>query len=154
MGWEDDSKPSANDNTSVSASITRRGASYSGNSVDTEPAGWSYDLSTDKGRKDWFTLNVPDNITKGRMDGHHFTCRWDGKFHPSLPVVSPNSYCQYCRYKFKHILDDAERAQNKGMNENKSRIERCITCKVNLCWSCRLEWHDHGVNKLGRMLAK
>ena len=105
MGWEDDSKPSANDNTSVSASTTCRGASYSGFLVDTDSAGWSYDLSTDKGRKDWFTLNVPDNITKGRMDGNHFSCRWDGKFHPSLPVVSPNSYCQYCRYKFKHIYE-------------------------------------------------
>ena len=152
MGWETDAKSSGNDG-SVSASTTRRGSSYSCQSQ-VSAQEWNYDLTTKQGREDWFSLNPPDNITKSRMRGTHFSCRMDGKFHPFIPAISETNYCQYCRYKYQHVLTETQQAQNKTMKANKSRIERCVTCKVNLCWSCRLEWHGQGLGELGRKLAR
>ena len=125
---------------SVSASTTRQGLSYSCQ-TEVSAQGWNYDLTTKKGREDWFLLNPPDNnnITKSRMSGTYFSCRWDGKFHPFfIPAISETNYCQYCRYKYQHVLTETQQTQNRTMKANKSRIERCVTCKVNLCWSCRL----------------
>lgn len=142
LGWESDSKPSANDcaDSSVAASSTRGGASYSGYSVASVQDEF-YDISTThEGREDWFSLNGSQRITKNRMDSNFFSKRHDGKFHPSIPTTSHNAYCQYCKYK--------------SSKEYKKRIERCLICDVNLCWSCRLEWHGHDLGAVNRMLSK
>ena len=91
VGWASPADE-ATGNTSVSGSaVTRRGSYYS--SVASQPENY-FDLTTEDGREEFLNLVMPVSLTKKRMEGAHFSCRFDGQFHPSMPVKLIDAYCQ------------------------------------------------------------
>ena len=155
MGWFETMNPDDNDDTdnndeSVATGTTRRGSVFTSQTTNANARGSFYDFSTDEGREEWFDFNKPDSITKQRMANGHFNKRWDGKMHPDLPTSSENAYCQYCRYRHTHLMTAVEKQHTKQMFNNRARISRCLTCKVNLCWSCKLEWHGISLEGLSQ----
>jgi len=138
-------------NPSVARSNTRRGSDYSSS----QPNENFYDLTAKEGRQDFFHFNRPEKMIPQRMESNYFSMRWDGKIHPSLPIPTTkyNSYCQYCKYKWTNYVPDAMKQECKYMNDNRKGIERCLTCKVNFCWSCRMEWHGQDIEKVTRKLS-
>eukprot|EP00804_Cyclotella_cryptica_P031199 CCRYP_019402-RA/>CCRYP_019402-RA protein AED:0.17 eAED:0.17 QI:0/0.5/0.33/0.66/0/0.33/3/1545/202 len=128
VGWV--SSPTVEDtgNNSISAgsAVTRRGLSYSSVASSSRASQAQdgpqhlFDLTTEDGREEFFHLVAPMSLTKKRMGGAYFSCRFDGQFHHSLPVKQIEAYCQYCRYKFTYQMTERERANNPGMKKNRS----------------------------------
>ena len=106
-----------------------------------------------KGREEWFEENKTTSLTKVRLDSDFFAVRFNGQFHPTMPTVDTASYCQFCRYKFTNCLNPAQRQKSKWMYNHRASISRCLTCNVNLCWGCNLEWHGYDYDRLARMLT-
>jgi hypothetical protein len=143
VGWASPAAE-ATENTSVSGSaVTRRGSSYS--SVASQPEHF-LDLTTEDGRKEFLNLVTPVSLTKKRMEGTYFSCRFDGQFHPSMSVKLIDAYCQNCRYKL-------ERTKNPGMKKNRFTIPRCLTCRVSLCWECCNTWHGLHTDSLNAFVS-
>ena len=161
VGWV--SSPTVEDtgNNSISAgsAVTCRGSAYSSvasssrASQEQEVPQHLFDLTTEDGREEFFHFVAPMSLTKKRMDGAYFSCRFDGQFHPSLPVKQIEAYCQYCRYKFTYQMTERERANNPGMKKNRYGIQRCLTCRVNLCWECRNTWHGLQMSSLNAFVS-
>jgi hypothetical protein len=57
--------------------------------------------------------NLPKEFAKHRRDG---------RFHPSFPTLMENDYCQYCCYKYNHLINIDEVSRNVWMKKNRSRI--------------------------------
>jgi hypothetical protein len=159
--WETDRNrnPTASANASVAASTsaaartTRQGSTVTIDSTaSVATSSTFYDLTTKEGREDWFCCNKPYQMNKTRMEGNFFSRRWDGQFHPSMPCVTYNAYCQYCKWKFNNVVPDCVKDLCKY--KNRKDISRCLTCNVNLCWSCQLEWHNMSLNKLSATMSK
>jgi hypothetical protein len=140
MGWETKFEM-ANDNndTASAAASTRQGSVYS--AVDDSVASrYFYNIADDEGREEYFKSNQAQRISKKRMESGYFNSRFNGQFHPHIPVPGHNAFCQSCKY-FTSV-------------DNKKRIERCVICQVNLCWRCRLTWHGVGMEEVNKMLSQ
>jgi hypothetical protein len=85
------------------------------------------------------------------MNGTHFMCHDDGKYHPMLFTVHSTAYCQNCKYKRNHELTDEEKARRKSMVNNRGGIQRCSECNVNLCIYCENERHGFGFGKINAL---
>ena len=160
LGWDptmmDDAATDDNEESSITTGTTRRGSVFSmqssnSNANDVEAF---YDFTCEEGRDEYFATNKPLNITKTRMNNGYFSKRWDGKYHPDLPTSLPSAYCQYCRYRYQHHHNALEKKHTKWMFNNRARISRCLTCNVNLCWSCKLEWHGVKLEGLSKQMTK
>ena len=151
IGWDPIEVVNDDDDTTTAA-YTRQGSSYS--SVQSQPQHF-FDLRTEEGREEYVALVKPSTITAKRMGvGAFFTCRFDGMFHPSIPVKQWNAYCQYCKYKY-NAMCEFEQQHNVSMRQNKGvNVERCITCNVNLCWQCRITWHNVSLERLNATVSR
>ena len=105
------------------------------------------DFECESGIADVLRKYKPDSITVQRMKSNFFTRRFDGKQHPTLPTELA---CQYCRYQYRHVLTDAQREDNKLLDQNRKHVRRCLICNVNLCPSCELEFHGIETADLGK----
>ena len=113
---------------------------------------YTYNLETDKGVQQYFENNKAVSITASRMQSNFFAIRFDNKYHPSLPAPSFKDYCQYCRYKHSHVMNESVKEQMKWMHNNRLHIRRCLTCNVNLCGVCANEWHGYSFDKMNAMV--
>ena len=104
------------------------------------------DFECESGIKEALKKHTPYSITTKRMESSFFSSRLDGRHHPTLPT---ESYCQYCRYQFLHVIDEESRSDNKLMEQNRKHVRRCLVCNVNLCSSCDLEFHGINTKDLG-----
>jgi hypothetical protein len=105
------------------------------------------DFECESGIADVLRKYKPDSITVQRMKSNFFTRRFDGKQHPTLPTELA---CHYCRYQYRHVLTDAQREDNKLLDQNRKHVRRCLICNVNLCPSCELEFHGIEMADLGK----
>ena len=84
-----------------------------------------FDLATEEGREDLLYLVKPDN-----------------------------AHCQYCKYKFNE-MNEHDQANKMGMRQNRGvDIERYLTCNVNLCWRCRMTWHNVSLDTLSAKVSR
>jgi hypothetical protein len=153
LGWNNEG---ASDDaaSAISVSTTRRGSAYSSHPSEDTTERFLFDITSPEGRMEWFQNTKTTSMTKARVEGDYFSSRRDGRFHPSFPTLMENDYCQYCCYKYNHMLNIDEVSRNVWMKKNRSRISRCLECNVNLCWACYLEWHGMTLNSINAMLTK
>ena len=155
VGWKSYAAAAGDDNTTAGdssiAATTRRGSSYS--SVPSHHQTF-FDLTTEEGRQEFVELVRPTQVNKHRMGGAYFSCRLNGGEHHSMPVRQPNAYCQYCKYKWNE-MDECDKANNMDMKQNRGvEIQRCLTCNVNLCWKCRITWHNVSLDALSADVSR
>lgn len=149
MGWTSDDD---DDDALMSSNTPSAAASVAGLAAGSVSSSrWKYNFATKQGRMTFFDENSPTPITVSRMNGTHFMCRNDGKYHPMLPTVQSTAYCQYCKYKWKHELTEVEKVRSKSMSNNRNGIQRCLECNVNLCVYCANEWHGFGFGKINAL---
>ena len=156
LGWDPTMiNELANDDEdeSIATGTTRQGSTFSAHSSNANDARSFYDFTIEEGREEWFAENKPTSMTKARMQNGYFNTRWDGKFHPDIPTTHPNAYCQYCRYRYQHVFNAPEKKHTQHMFNNRARISRCLTCNVNLCWGCKLEWHGVHLEGLSKTMS-
>jgi rubredoxin len=80
-----------------------------------------------------------DYITTKRLNSNFFVHRLDGKRHPAIHT---SARCQYCYYIYNHVLtDEARKVSTETMFQNRMDVRRCLTCNVNLCVRCEMEFH-------------
>ena len=149
VGWAPVNVEAGNDSVATTTRTTRRGSSYS--SVASQEH--FFDLTTEEGREDFFLLSAPISMTKKRMEDAYFSARFDGQFHPFLPVKQVEAYCQYCYYRFNNELNEEEKQVHKKMKKNRDGIQRCLTCRVNLFWECRNLWHGIPMEVVNSMVS-
>ena len=65
-----------------------------GSGISAATRGFSQFLVRDKGRR----------IAKEKMNGSHFSRRFDGRFHAMVKAL-PSSQCQYCYFVWNHEYD-------------------------------------------------
>ena len=113
-----------------------------------------FDLTTEEGREDLLYLVKTTQVNKNRMAGAFFSCRLDGVDNHSVSVRQANAYCQYCKYKFNE-MNEHDQANKMGMRQNRGvDIDRCLTCNVNLCWRCRMTWHNVSLDTLSAEVSR
>ncbi len=105
------------------------------------------DLTCESGIAEALKKYKPFTVTPQRIQNPgFFSRRFDGRQHPTLPT---ESYCQYCRYQFQHVLTPAQQQASKLMGQNRKLVRRCLVCNVNLCSSCEHEFHGITAQDLG-----
>jgi hypothetical protein len=110
-----------------------------------------YDLTSSYGRECYLVAVPTVRITKGAMTGGYFRRRLDGMRHNGIPAAK-SSHCQYCYYKLNNEYDEKLRPHlRKALHQNRSGIQRCLVCHVNLCPACDNEFHGADLSAYTRV---
>ena len=83
-------------------------------------------------------------ITERKLYSNYFSHRLDGRRHPAIPT---RQTCQFCRFHFNQLPVKDQKA-NELMKQNRKDVRRCLTCNVNLCPKCDMEFHGVDIDAL------
>ena len=101
-----------------------------------------YDLTSSIGREEYLQAVPTVRITRRSLEGGQFRHRLDGTRHNWIPAKKED-HCQWCYYHLMNVVSDKDRQHfTKSLRQNRSRVQRCLVCHVNLCPQCENSFHD------------
>ena len=93
-----------------------------------------YNLNSSTGRREYLESVATVRITKHNLERGSFPHRLDGMRHNWVPLTDISKHCQYCYYHLMNEIEESNRRHFvKALKQNRSRIQRCLVCHVNLC---------------------
>ena len=109
-----------------------------------------YDLRSSICRKQYLQAVPTVRISKGALEGGYFRHRLDGMRHNWIPVKEA-VHCQFCYYHLmNNVVEEDRRHFTKSLKQNRSRIQRCLVCHVNLCPQCDNIFHGADLSTFTR----
>jgi hypothetical protein len=128
-----------------------RSFSVFGQQVNGEDNKGVYDLTSSTGREEYLQAVPTVRITRHSLEGGQFRHRLDGTRHNWIPAKKED-HCQWCYYHLMNkISDDNRRHFTKSLRQNRSRVQRCLVCHVNLCPQCENSFHGSDLSAFSRV---
>mmetsp|Transcript_1246 Transcript_1246/g.2705 ORF Transcript_1246/g.2705 Transcript_1246/m.2705 type:complete len:149 (-) Transcript_1246:39-485(-) len=112
-----------------------------------------YDFVSLSGQAAYLADMTPTSVTKKRFENSYFICRLDGLRHATIACVE-GSYCQYCAYQWNNEFNDVQKQAWGFMRKNRTKIQRCLVCNVNLCPNCLNKFHDISMQDNAKLLGR
>ena len=112
--------------------------------------GMVYDLRSSGGRKQYLQAVPAARITKHGLERGSFRHRLDGMRHNWIPAKEAD-HCRWCYYHLMNEVPEEDRRHyTKELKQNRSRIQRCLVCHVNLCPQCDNSFHGADLSSFSR----
>ena len=125
-----------------------RGVGWSSEGIEGEV----YNLNSSHGRREYLESVATVRITKHNLERGSFPHRLDGMRHNWVPLTDTSKHCQYCYYRLMNEIEDSDRRHFvKALKQNRSRIQRCLVCHVNLCPQCDNIFHGSDLTAYSRV---
>mmetsp|Transcript_4248 Transcript_4248/g.9509 ORF Transcript_4248/g.9509 Transcript_4248/m.9509 type:complete len:170 (-) Transcript_4248:36-545(-) len=112
-----------------------------------------YDFVSLSGQAAYLADMTPTSVIKKRFEKSYFICRLDGLRHATIACVE-GSYCQYCAYQWNNEFNDVQKQAWGFMRKNRTKIQRCLVCNVNLCPNCLNKFHDISMQDNAKLLGR
>jgi hypothetical protein len=108
-----------------------------------------YDLRSSIGREQYLQAVPTVRISKGALEGY-FSHRLNGMRHNWIRAKEAD-HCQFCYYQLMNKVPEEDRWHfTKSLRQNRSRIQRCLVCHVNLCPQCDNSFHGADLSAFSR----
>ncbi len=100
-----------------------------------------YNLRSSIGQKQYLQAVPTVRISKGALEGGYFRHRPNGMRHNWIPAKEAD-HCQWCYYQLMNEVPEEDRRNfTSSFRRNRSRIQQCLVCHVNLCPQCDNFFH-------------
>ena len=111
-----------------------------------------FDLTSSHGQAEYLRAVPVVRITKSALEGNYFRHRLDGMRHNWIPAKETN-HCQFCYYQLMNDYDENERCYlTSELKQNRSSIQQCLVCHVNLCPQCDNCFHGADLSSYSKAL--
>ena len=110
-----------------------------------------YDLTSSIGREEYLQAVLTVRITRRSLEGGQFRHPLDGTRHNWIPAKKED-HCQWCYYHLMNVVSDKDRGHfTKSLRQNRSRVQQCLVCHVNLCPQCENSFHGSDLSTFSRV---
>jgi hypothetical protein len=111
-----------------------------------------YDLRSSIGWKEYLQAVPTVRISKGALERGFFRHRLDGMRHNWIPSKKEDHF-QWCYYQLMNEVPEEDRRHfTNSLKQNRSRVQRCLVCHVNLCPQCDNSFHGSDLSAFSRVL--